>query len=125
VLYGLSVAQREVEETFACSEDEALVPPVAQDLTGAFLQELLKAVTATLSGGDKALAEFVHDLFRGESSNDDWTPLPKRPPRTRPTTSVSPLPPTSPRLPNGKLPSGKILNFISRFSHSYRGPATS
>jgi hypothetical protein len=30
------LAQSEVEETFSSSEDEAPVPPVAQDLTGAF-----------------------------------------------------------------------------------------
>jgi hypothetical protein len=46
--------------------NEAPVPPVAQDLAGAFLQDLLNPVTATSSMDDQAFVVVVHNLFGSE-----------------------------------------------------------
>jgi hypothetical protein len=84
---------------------------------------------------DEAFAVVVHNLFESESSDNEWTPLPKRLPRILPLTSefpVVPIPPTPPRLlpaaptnANGKLPSTNIPNIIRRYSYSNRGLAAS
>jgi hypothetical protein len=71
---------------------------------------------------DQAFAVVVHNLFRSDSSSDDeWTPLPKRPPRIRRLTLETPvihIPPTLARIlqpaqtnANGKL----VLIFLILF----------
>jgi hypothetical protein len=51
---------------------------------------------------DQAFAVVVHNLFGSDSSSDDeWTPLPKRLPRIRRLTSETPVihtPPTPARI---------------------------